>query len=151
MEMEQPMRSAGHSLQWKTLESAGQRPSPRGGHSTVCAERNLIVFGGHAYVGDGKFLYYNDVHLFDADENCWHDVHCKGRLPESRYGHSSTLVGNRMFVFGGKGKAATLRDMCYLDLESWTWAPLTSSSHEPPARMNHSSVRGLMPFYFRKK
>ena len=69
----------------------------------------------------------------------WHSVHCGGELPLARYGHSVALVGNRMFMFGGKGEGTTFRDVHFLDLIQWTWVPVSSTSAGPSPRLNHAS------------
>jgi N-acetylneuraminic acid mutarotase len=126
-------------LEWAPIAPEGDKPVPRGGHSAVAADSTLVVFGGHSYGGEGKFYYYNDTHLFDAETGIWHSVHCGGELPQARYGHSVALVGNRMFMFGGKGETSTFRDVHFLDLIQWTWVPVSSTSAGPSPRLNHAS------------
>mmetsp|Transcript_60187 Transcript_60187/g.136076 ORF Transcript_60187/g.136076 Transcript_60187/m.136076 type:complete len:335 (+) Transcript_60187:36-1040(+) len=127
-------------IDWAPIQPEGEKPTPRGGHTTVAVDSNLVVFGGTAYGGEGKFLYFNDVHIFDADTGMWHAIRCKGELPEPRFGHSATLVGNQMFVFGGKGEGGKLfRDVFFLDLVSWSWVPVSSASVGPSPRLNHAS------------
>jgi host cell factor len=128
-------------VDWAPIQPEGEKPVPRGGHSAVSAESSLVIFGGHSYGGDSKFFYYNDTHLFDAETCTWHNVKCSGELPAPRYGHSVALVGSRMFVFGGKGEGGALfRDVHFLDLVTWAWIPVSSTTAGPSPRMNHASV-----------
>jgi hypothetical protein len=42
-------------LRWTKPAMNGDLPPVRGGHGCVLAEMQLVVFGGHAYLGKGKF------------------------------------------------------------------------------------------------
>jgi N-acetylneuraminic acid mutarotase len=119
-------------VDWAPVNAEGNKPSPRGGHSAVAVGSSIVVFGGHGY--NGKFEYYNDTHIFDGDTGTWHNVRCSGVLPEPRYGHSVVVVGNRMFLFGGKGQGTIFRDVHFLDLEEWAWVPVSSTSTGPSPR-----------------
>lgn len=127
-------------LAWSVIPNVGDVPKVRGGHSAVAVESQVIVFGGQSYVGDGKFEYFNDVHVFIADEGRWHKVTCGGELPAPRYGHSAELVGSRMFLFGGMGENGPLRDIQFLDLIEWAWVTVSSTSVGPSPRLNHASL-----------
>ena len=119
----------------------GELPPVRGGHAAVLADSQLVVFGGHAYLGQGKFEYLNDVWVLDINTLAWQKVHPGGVPPEKRYGHSCQIVGNRMFVFGGRGSGGKLfRDTHFLDLVEWTWVPVNATSNGPIPRLYNSSL-----------
>jgi host cell factor len=99
----------------------------------------VIVFGGHYLAGEGLFEYVNETWVFDIDKVCWQLIKCTGELPTPRYGHSTQVVGSRMFIFGGKGKNGILRDVMFLDLVEWIWVPVSALQQGPSARMNHAS------------
>lgn len=53
----------------------------------------LIVFGGHAFAGGGKFNYFKDTYALDCDTLRWHAPSCAGgRAPAARYGHASAVI-----------------------------------------------------------
>ena len=91
MAMQEPAQ-IGLAVQYADIMADGDIPVQRGGHSAVAVESQLVVFGGHSYSGQGKFAYYNDVHVFDAESSTWHLVNCRGELPAPRYGHTVELV-----------------------------------------------------------
>lgn len=50
----------------------GVPPSPRGGHTATLAGQSLIIFGGHYYSGkELGYVYLNDVHILDVNQNRW--------------------------------------------------------------------------------
>jgi len=119
----------------------GSLPPVRGGHTAVLADMQLVIFGGHAYQGKGSFEYLNDVWVLDCASLSWQRVFCGGVAPEKRYGHSCSLVGSRMFVFGGRGPNGVLfRDMHFLDLQTWTWVPVNATSGGPTPRFYNGSL-----------
>jgi len=133
----------GQILKWQRCIIEGKYPEQRGGHTTVLIkDQYLLVFGGHRYEREGEFTYFNDIQVFDITTNKWKQIRASGLEVAPRYGHSATLVGDRMFVFGGKGTNGNLyRDMVVLDIKNWVWAPVVSQSVSPPARMQHASLQ----------
>ena len=128
-------------LTWAKQLCAGEAPAARGGHTAVLAESQLVVFGGHFYRGDSNFEYLNDTLVLDVGSMAWRTVHCRGEVPEPRYGHSALLVGSRMFVFGGKGAGGRLlRDVRFLDLADWTWTKVRATSAGPTPRFDHAAL-----------
>ena len=120
---------------WTTALPSGERIPARGGHSCILADFQLVVFGGHYYVGDEKFAYLNDVWVLDVESMTWQKVKCGGTPPEPRYGHACQAVGSRMFVFGGKGAGKQVfKDVYMLDLVSWTWSAVNCTSAGPVPR-----------------
>ena len=50
----------------------GVPPCPRGGHTATLAGQSLIIFGGHYYCGkEIGYVYLNDVHILDVNQNRW--------------------------------------------------------------------------------
>lgn len=55
-------------------------------------------FGGT----DGKY-HYNDIWAFDTRTRTWSEFWCGGYIPSPREGHSAALVGDIVYIFGGRG------------------------------------------------
>eukprot|EP00913_Durusdinium_trenchii_P020214 g18993.t1 len=100
----------------------------------------IVIFGGHYDGGSGAgFVYLNDTHILDIDENTWTVPRCRGTAPEPRYGHAAALVGGRVVYFGGKGKTSCFRDLHALDTSTYTWFQGPSSGGAPSARHGHTA------------
>jgi hypothetical protein len=118
----------------------GKIPSGRGGITACYADNKLVVFGGHFYVGDGKFEYSDETWLLDIKNCKWHKMTCSGQLPAPRYGHSACIIGSRMFIFGGRGENGALyKDVVFLDLIEWFWIPVSALADGPCGRLLHAS------------
>ncbi len=137
------------SLAWSTLYSHGMIPGPRQGHSMTLAhgptiKNKILLFGG---LSSGKLFntYYNEFYELDITTMQWKQRNMRD-LPEKRRGHSATMVGEKLFVFGGEGEAIfqrkALNDMHILDCERLTWSPITSKKgvSSPPPRFHHSAT-----------
>jgi hypothetical protein len=101
----------------------------------------MVVFGGYRYDDgtDSMFRdykthvkherdvdYVSDVCFLDLKTSLWNQVRCvgcsrrsnggKAAMPDGRWGHTSSMVGTRMWVYGGRGRGGRLLgDMWFLD------------------------------------
>jgi hypothetical protein len=80
-------------------------------------KNRIIAYGGNT--DDG---FVNDVWQFDTKLNSWSKLDTRGvKAPASAY-HSAVVVGNHMWVFGGRNDKSVLGDEVYvLDLDILTW------------------------------
>jgi leucine-zipper-like transcriptional regulator 1 len=72
-----------------------------------------------------------------------------GEIPSPRYGHSSVILGDSMFVFGGYDTDSfSCNDLCELDLrieyfyssiETLKWKTIEVKD-KPPIRFHHKSL-----------
>eukprot|EP00435_Cladocopium_sp_Y103_P022514 s1138_g5.t1 len=134
--------------QWARPQVEGEGPCARGGHTATLVgptdpqkpSARIVIFGGHYDGGSGAgFVYLNDTHILDIDENNWTVPRCRGTAPEPRYGHAAALVGGRVVYFGGRGKTSCFRDLHALDTSSHTWFQGPSSGGAPSARHGHTA------------
>ena len=84
--------------EWELCELKGKGPGPRLGCSMHLHERRkqLLIFGGKF-----RSVKQNDVHLLDLRLNRWVDVSVKGQRPAARCEHSSWMVEDEFYMFGG--------------------------------------------------
>jgi N-acetylneuraminic acid mutarotase len=99
-------------------------PEPRAGHSSVIYKDTLVIFGGKN-VENEKL---NDVWAFSFTTLTWTQYQkneSKEGAPLARSGHSSSLSGQYMIVFGGiLDVTKELDDMMIYDLENKRWTQL---------------------------
>ncbi|KAI1297615.1 F-box only protein 42 [Mortierella claussenii] len=109
--------------------SGGTIPSARKGHTAVCLNNTMIVYGGGP---DGP--QDDDVWVLDASQATWvwnRITTNKQMGPGPRTGHSALINGTNMLVWGGYGTPLPSDVNIYiLDTVAWQW---TSSKDLGPA------------------
>ncbi|XP_050313887.1 host cell factor 1 [Anthonomus grandis grandis] len=150
------MRS--NPMQWDIPVTHGPSPPPRESHTGVAyVDRKkfksfLVIYGGMSGCRLG------DLWFLDTDLMTWTKPIVSGITPLPRSLHTSTLIGHRMFVFGGwvpvvadEGKLAInekewkcTSTMACLNLETMSWDDLNicaeSENSVPCARAGHCAV-----------
>ncbi|XP_028781443.1 acyl-CoA-binding domain-containing protein 6-like [Neltuma alba] len=116
---------------WSVMESKGNIPAARWGHTVVRAGSVLILFGGE----DAKKRKLNDLHMFDLKSINWLPLHCTGTAPSSRSNHVAALYDDKiLFIFGGASKSRTLNDLYSLDFETMVWSRIKIKGFHPSPR-----------------
>lgn len=73
---------------------------PRSSHT-------LSVVAGRAYIFGGEISprepVDNDMHIITLSSGDYKKVAAAGDVPEKRVGHTAAVIGERIFVFGGRG------------------------------------------------
>lgn len=77
-------------IQWEKRKDISSPPLKN--HTTTLVDENLYIFGGY----DGR-KNYSSVQVFDTKNLQWIQKSFTGIPPESRNGHTATLV-NRYFL-----------------------------------------------------
>ncbi|THU93881.1 galactose oxidase, partial [Dendrothele bispora CBS 962.96] len=102
---------------WNFIQLASRTPNRRAGHTCVTHENRLIIFGGT----DG-LCRFNDTWIFDFETKRWTEMKCNGQVPAARDGHAAAVVGDMMYVYGGRGiDGEELEDVSVLSLSSHIW------------------------------
>ncbi|GLD91666.1 hypothetical protein PINS_up000199 [Pythium insidiosum] len=88
----------------------------------------------------------NDVWVFDSDLRVWEQKHAHGfweGVPQCRGAHSATLVGSKMYIFGGYGGngygRTDFNDLHALDLDHWRWEEIVTEGDKPEPRSGHQT------------
>ncbi|PNY11087.1 RING finger protein B-like [Trifolium pratense] len=122
-------------------------PGKRWGHTcnSINGGRHIYVFGGY-----GKDnCQTNQVHVFDTVNQTWSQPAIKGTPPTPRDSHTCSVVGDRLFVFGGTDGMNPLKDLHILDTSLQTWECPIIRGDGPEAREGHSAaVVGQRLFIF---
>jgi N-acetylneuraminic acid mutarotase len=93
------------TLTWSLPVTSGCPPIKREGHTAVAVETRLFIFGGTWVDDEDQSHDLNDLHLLDVETMPmgWSVGVCSGKPPSQREGHTSSVVGAQIVVFGGAG------------------------------------------------
>lgn len=92
---------------WLRLNSTGDRPSKRGGHSAVVIGTRIIIFGGSS-----QSLELNDIYEYDAVTDHWKNLLPEGERPSGRSNHVCTVdEDGNMILVGGYSSKGYLNDV----------------------------------------
>ncbi|XP_075147645.1 host cell factor-like [Haematobia irritans] len=149
---------AAHSYngKWIVPKTYGDNPPPRESHTGVSftckttGKLYLLIYGGMSGCRLG------DLWLLDVDSMTWSKPQTRGRAPLPRSLHSSTMINNKMYVFGGwvplvadDSKTTVEREwkctntLAVLDLDTLTWQNINMEAVEdnvPRARAGHCAI-----------
>ena len=140
-------------LEWKRVLPNGIIPQARSFHTTSLYHRNrnddpkLYVFGG---IQD-EHTPITRLEEFNVADFTWTEPFVSGTEPCRRFGHSATIIGDRMFLAGGctgghnlKGPSTDgneLMDLHILHLDSLELRWSTPQIDRGPIRRTHSIQR----------
>ncbi|XP_042448561.1 acyl-CoA-binding domain-containing protein 4-like [Zingiber officinale] len=138
------------TLRWSTLRLEVDKDGSRldtvdqekgfpavAGHSLVNWENKLLVVAGFTK----ELLDYVTIWSIDLETNICSFVATYGKIPIARGGQSTTLVGSKLFMFGGEDrKRKLLNDLHTLDLTTMTWEEIGTKNASPAPRFDHSAA-----------
>ncbi|XP_053202592.1 host cell factor 1-like isoform X2 [Panonychus citri] len=150
------------TMQWELAQTYGTPPPPRESHSAVAymgadgKHPKLIIYGGMSGCRLG------DLWQLDIQTMHWSKPFVEGIPPLPRSLHSATLIGNKMYVFGGwvplvydddnRGQQPgnvhekewkCTNTLATLNLDTNRWELITNESFDdsvPRARAGHCAV-----------
>ncbi|KAF8499852.1 hypothetical protein F5888DRAFT_1610700 [Russula emetica] len=138
------------------LKTTGDVPSPRYGHSAVLSSTILLIWGGVNSFNDQikqNQALDNSLYLLNLGTTSsipvsreWTRILVNGPGPSGRFNHTMTLIGSKLFVFGGCSAKGPLNDIWALDLDClnsnpfWESYEPTPGNEKPLPRSGHVSV-----------
>ncbi|KAM3919948.1 uncharacterized protein RB166_014412 [Leptodactylus fuscus] len=128
------------TLEWKwTLVTAVGKVPTLSYHTATMYQRELYVFGGLCPQGGADVgVCTNALYIFNPEYKIWYQPIVEGERPLPRYGHTATLHGNRLVLFGGRRSPSLvyLNDVHILDLGymEYTAVSFPSLSERPSPR-----------------
>ncbi|BFZ08347.1 hypothetical protein BsWGS_11388 [Bradybaena similaris] len=151
------LRAQSNQLSWDLPSIVGIPPPPRESHSAAPytdkdgRRLRLFIYGGMSGCRLG------DLWMLDVENMAWVQPTVTGMPPLPRSLHSATVIGSRMFVFGGwvplvmddikvashEKEWKCTNSLASLNLETMTWEPLALEVFEdalPRARAGHCAV-----------
>ncbi|KAJ3672209.1 hypothetical protein LUZ60_006930 [Juncus effusus] len=135
------------SLKWSTLslssdkqhfESESSQKFPAfAGHSLIKWENKLLIVAGNSKIPSDSVR----VCQIDLENHTWSTVQTNGETPIAREGQSVTVIGSKLFMFGGENKKRILlNDLHILDLQTMTWQIAKTKGEAPAPRFDHIST-----------
>lgn len=138
-------RFSGHDHSWKLIQTAGDEPSGRDGHSMTRWKDKIVIFAG--YDSDIE-SYSNETHFFDIPTSTWTRVICTGTPARWRDFHTAAEIDSKLYIFGGRadifGQVQSNQDfycnkLKYLDMVTLCWHEVPNPTDDPPGRRSHAS------------
>ncbi|XP_017077211.1 F-box only protein 42 [Drosophila eugracilis] len=135
-------------MRWARPVATGTYPSPKGSASMVAWRDQLVLFGGWRYPSlhppYQPWCLFDELHYYDLSKNRWL---LRNTLsgPPPMAGHSATVHGDRMVIFGGyqikDDVNVNSNDTWVLDLpEQRWWQPLFVGNTRPTPRYGQIQV-----------
>lgn len=119
---------------WTFITPTSRSPPPRTNHTIVTYQDKLYLFGGT----DGK-LWYSDTWVYDPLANSWSSLECTGFVPAPCEGHPATIIGDIMYVFGGRSAGGKdLGTLSALKISARKWFSFQNMGPAPSPRSGHS-------------
>ena len=149
-------QSSDNRFVWEHISilSDVNKPSPRAFHTGWEYDGKLWVFGGNEappllIINDKGFSlfspaadYNNDLLSFYPSSNKWMNQKCSGTIPEPREMHTTTIIWNKVWLYGGVnsrgGSTRPFNDFYELNMDSLTWSEIKSGIIKPKGRFASS-------------
>ncbi|XP_034265947.1 uncharacterized protein LOC117661356 isoform X1 [Pantherophis guttatus] len=122
-------------LTWERIPQDGHIPCPRQGHSLSVVKGKIYLFGGCSSQNAEYCL--PGVYVFDLDSLAWQKITTSG-LPPQTLEHSSAVVGENIFVYGGTEDGKAVNDLYTFNTVSHCWTPVKTFGADPRARSGHA-------------
>ncbi|XP_067628744.1 RING finger protein B [Eurosta solidaginis] len=135
-------------MSWERPLSMGSYPSPKGSASIVCWNEQLVLFGGWRYPSlhppYQPWCLFDELHFYDLKSNRW-TLRITLSSPPPMAGHSASVHGDRMIIFGGyqiaDGLNSNSNETWCLNLNElkW-WQPRFMGNTKPPPRYGQFQI-----------
>ncbi|KAK7126291.1 hypothetical protein R3I94_017690 [Phoxinus phoxinus] len=133
-----------NSKEWIRPLASGSYPSPKAGATLVMYRDLLVLFGGWTrpspYPLHQPERFFDEIHTYSPSKNWWNCI-VTTHGPPPMAGHSSSVIGSTMVVFGGSlGARQMSNEVWLLDLEQWSWSKPGVSGPSPHPRGGQSQI-----------
>lgn len=104
---------------WETVAVPGFTPNGSASHGAVVWKDSMYIVAGESY-NKGNLLS-----VYDFNGNVWETLHIS-ESPSMRYGHSTVLYGDKIFLYGGvDGNRGPTSELWAFDISAKTWENIT--------------------------
>lgn len=125
---------------WKLVNAKGSVPN-LAYHSAAFYKEELFVFGGvQSSLSSGDKSCSNALYIFNPEFGLWYQPIVEGDRPLPRFGHTTTLLSQKLIIFGGRKTAAYFNDLHVLDLGFMEYTAVKSGNMPPLPRGFHAAL-----------
>ncbi|KAJ8044955.1 RING finger protein B [Holothuria leucospilota] len=125
--------------QWSFIDAEGNAPT-RAYHTSTFFRGEMFVFGGiYPNPNLEPDSCSNDLFIFSSVSNNWYKPLVLGPKPKPRSGHSATLLGDKLVIFGGWDAPVCFNDVYILDLGLMEFSSPVVEGKAPSPRSWHAS------------
>ncbi|XP_039641661.1 rab9 effector protein with kelch motifs isoform X2 [Perca fluviatilis] len=125
---------------WKLVTAKGDVPNVAY-HSAAFYKKELFVFGGvKPSRSSVDKSCSNALYIFNPEFELWYQPIVDGDKPLPRFGHSATLMSQKLIIFGGRQTAAYLNDVHVLDLGFMEYTAVKCGNMPPLPRGFHAAL-----------
>jgi len=130
------------TISWTELKPSNP-PLERSSHGVSIVGDTLYMFGGEhsARHPVNDVLYALDL---DKPGNTWREVKVSGSPPPPRFGHAQSVIGDCIYIFGGRMGIAVdeklLNDLFMFNTKTGIWTNVSSEGSPPSPRSFHKMV-----------
>ncbi|KAH8115886.1 hypothetical protein DFH11DRAFT_1506659 [Phellopilus nigrolimitatus] len=127
------------------IRTHGDIPTPRSGHVCAFVSDRLIVWGGETIADGGQTEELDNVlYALDLDNYEWRRLKTSGSSPSGRCGHSASVIGTMLYIFGGHARGVVRDDLWALDLGKkdgkLSWERISIARRGAPKRTGHACI-----------
>ena len=114
-------------------------PAKRWGHTTLVKDNQLLIYGGNGR-NPKNVRHWQCVYELDLVDWEWSKLESENRPPAIRDSHSSLLVGNSVYVYGGSdGVSKKSDELMRYDLSNNSWESVNVEGDKPSGREGHTA------------
>ncbi|XP_029901052.1 nitrile-specifier protein 5 isoform X2 [Myripristis murdjan] len=125
---------------WRLVTAKGNVPN-LAYHSAVVYKKELYIFGGvQPSRSPVDQTCSNALYIFNPEFELWYQPIVEGEKPLSRFGHSATLLSDKLLIFGGRKTATYLNDLHMLDLGFMEYTAVKCDNMPPLPRGFHAAL-----------
>lgn len=125
---------------WRLVNAKGNVPT-LAYHSAAFYKKELFIFGGiQASHSAREKSCSNALYIFNPEYELWYQPIVEGDRPLPRFGHSATLMLQKLVIFGGRKTATYLNDVHILDLGLMEYTAVKCGNMPPLPRGFHAAL-----------
>ncbi|CEP12984.1 hypothetical protein [Parasitella parasitica] len=127
---------------WHQISAVGFIPAPRESCAAALVNDTIYIFGGRGLNG----YSLGDLCAFRIKSQRWYMFQGMGTPPSPRYGLSMTVIGSKIYIFGGDSIAGKTDDSAYvytLDCSKIKYPPESEASESKNSNVDRAMTTAI--------